>query len=59
MALFAETTGRVDCLLSAVIAIFVSAIISRLLKQPALYDTLWEREIHRDAMAFVKSSATE
>lgn len=59
VALFAETTGRVDCLLSAVIAIFVSAIISRLLKQPALYDTLWEREIHRDAMAFVKSSATE
>lgn len=47
VALFAETTGRTDMLALATVAIFVMQAVSVCLRQRALYDTLWERDIHR------------
>lgn len=47
VALFLETTGLINCGIPLVIAVFVAQLIGLPLKQSALYDTLWERDVKR------------
>lgn len=61
VALFAETTGIVDSyvLLPVVLTVLVAQIVSKLLFQKPLYDTLWERDVHREAAKAAVKTAVE
>lgn len=46
-ALFLETTHCFDAALPLALAVLVAYAVSVAMKQPALYDTLWERDLER------------